>query len=455
MGDLKILQDYLDSQSQKKLIVSVIILIAVIIFSFFIHQYQIVLHEVKATVEVINGLYLDESKTYLNPKLTDDMIVDAYAQAKAVSGYQGKYLESLVEDVDTKYHAVQELSRLYQDDHLIIEGDKIHHSMPLKEEVQQADVVRLRQSIPPKDDPFYKTLRREYDQIDNVFSSLGKVSNSIKQLPQDYYFASLKEDIESYHAVETTLEEIEMHPQSENVVDQLHEKGEQFGQKLILHMEDLVNNPDIIDAIFKTESIANPLTGTPVDPRPLVALTFDDGPCQNTLEIMKVLDHYNIKATFFQVGRFIEEYPEITAQVSHAGHTIGNHSYSHANFDELSASEIQSEINKTQDLVTEITGSEPMYYRTPYGNGRRQMMKLYPGLEPIFWNVDSEDWLSDDTTTTVDHILTTLHHRSIILMHDSHESTTEAIKQLIPELIDQGYIFVSPGQIPEADNYRL
>ena len=76
-------------------------------------------------------------------------------------------------------------------------------------------------------------------------------------------------------------------------------------------------------------------------------------------------------------------------------------------------------------------------------------------MEPIYWNVDSEDWLSKDEQITNEHIANHLQHRSIILMHDTQLSTTEAIKTLIPHLKEQGYVFVSPTQIPEADSYRL
>lgn len=116
------------------------------------------------------------------------------------------------------------------------------------------------------------------------------------------------------------------------------------------------------------------------------------------------------------MGLHVEQYPKIAKEVADRGYLIGNHSYQHPNFDELDDASIQQEINKTQDLIEAATGVRPNMYRPPYGNGKGKMDRLYPELLPVFWNVDSEDWLSRNSQTVIDHVLATMKPRAIILM---------------------------------------
>lgn len=177
-----------------------------------------------------------------------------------------------------------------------------------------------------------------------------------------------------------------------------------------------------------------------------VALTFDDGPGYNsTQRILKTLAQYNVKATWFVLGTSCENNPEILKQIAAAGHEIGNHSYSHANFFNLSIDGVLSEVNSTQNIVRNLTGVTPSYVRPPYGN-YNQAISSSIGLGIAMWNVDSLDWKLKNGNSSYQQVMSTLKENPVILFHDIYESSADAIALLVPKLIADGYTFVTYSQ---------
>ena len=194
-----------------------------------------------------------------------------------------------------------------------------------------------------------------------------------------------------------------------------------------------------------------PQTGREIDPnRPMIAITFDDGPGQYTSLILDCLEENGQAATFFVVGTNIERFPEIVTRADSIGCEIGSHTYSHGNLNNMSASAIQNEITRTDNLISDATGHVASIMRPPYGS-HNQTVRNNVGKPLILWNVDTEDWRTRSTQSTVNSVLNNAHDGAIILMHDIHKSTVDAALIFIPELVARGYQLVT---VSELASYR-
>lgn len=189
-----------------------------------------------------------------------------------------------------------------------------------------------------------------------------------------------------------------------------------------------------------------------------VALTFDDGPCKRyTPEILDILNEYGIKATFFVVGKNAQQYPEIVLEEYNKGHEIGNHTYSHPNLRGLSAKRISDEITKTQEILSKITGKSPALFRPPGGYLNNDIVDCIgqSNCRPVLWSwrQDTKDWSNTPSEQIVNNILGNLKDGDIILFHDFHSGkspTPDALRKLIPILINDGYSFVTVSELIET-----
>lgn len=180
--------------------------------------------------------------------------------------------------------------------------------------------------------------------------------------------------------------------------------------------------------------------------KPMVALTFDDGPGPYTERLLGYLKKYNARATFFLVGSSVNRYPNAVRKASKMGCEIGNHSYSHPSLTGLSIQGVQQQISTTNSLVKKITGKNPTLVRPPYGAYSSAVCSAV-GLPVILWNVDTRDWETRNAQATVNHIKTHVKDGDIILMHDIHSQTVDAAAQIIPWLQAQGYQLVTVSEL--------
>lgn len=191
-----------------------------------------------------------------------------------------------------------------------------------------------------------------------------------------------------------------------------------------------------------------------IDPdKPMVAFTYDDGPSvdNSTDRILNVMEEYGAVCTFFELGERVDEEGDRGAQLLQRelklGCEIGTHSYSHPNLYELSAEGIQNEAQKSIDAIVRATGQPPTIMRPPYGNGNDEIAQIF-GLPAINWDVDTLDWSSRNADAVVEEV-----HKignldgCIVLMHSIYGSSAEATERLVPELIDQGYQFVTVSEL--------
>jgi len=227
----------------------------------------------------------------------------------------------------------------------------------------------------------------------------------------------------------------------------------------------LTIEPAILHQTCKYESeISTP------PPKKRVALTFDDGPEPGQTElILATLKKYNISAAFFMIGRKAQQHPEVVAKVHAAGHLIiGNHSWDHPNFHEISAAEQAEEVLRNETVLG--SNLQPKLFRYPYGNSTCETNDLVRsrGYRIVGWHIDSCDWAFDKTGSVdvkeaiscgvlaqyhndyVGHVVSAARarHGGIVLMHEIHPNTLKQLEEIITQMISEGFTF---GTILDAD----
>lgn len=181
-----------------------------------------------------------------------------------------------------------------------------------------------------------------------------------------------------------------------------------------------------------------------------VALTFDDGPSKEvTPRILDTLAQHGAKATFFMIGNQAKMLPEIAQQVAAAGHEIGNHTMDHADLSKLDPGSIRKKIGDAADSIEHATGIQPYLVRPPYGAYNDAVLNdaANQGDSLILWSVDSLDWQSRNADAVINEIQKEITSGAIILMHDIHPSTADALPRLLDWLESQGYQFVTVSQL--------
>jgi len=188
-----------------------------------------------------------------------------------------------------------------------------------------------------------------------------------------------------------------------------------------------------------------------------IALSFDDGPSEHTTELLKILKQYKVKATFFWLGKAIENHPEIVKQAYQQGHLIANHSFSHAKLNQLSAEQLwKNEILPTQNLLKSLINYQPKLFRAPFGEITDQQIEYLAKhqMKVIGWSLDSNDWRYSQDENGHKNIISIIqdHYESnsIIVMHDGggdRHQTLLAVKKLIPEMQAKGYSLVTIDEI--------
>lgn len=177
-----------------------------------------------------------------------------------------------------------------------------------------------------------------------------------------------------------------------------------------------------------------------------VAITFDDGPNNNTLSVLQTLKENHAKATFFMVGNMMNSHKEIVKQVLENGNEIGSHSYDHSNLTKLSNEELKNNLSLTESVYNEITNEKLSLLRPPYGSINSDV-KESVDYSFILWSLDSEDWKSRDANIISEDVLNTVQDGDVILLHDIHLFSSEALKTILPELYARGYQVVTVSQL--------
>ena len=182
-----------------------------------------------------------------------------------------------------------------------------------------------------------------------------------------------------------------------------------------------------------------------------IAMTFDDGPSAVlTPKLLDLLAARHIKATFFVNGENVAEHPEIVAKAAKEGHEIGNHSWSHPNFGKMSQENVRTQVQRTDDTIKSATGKRPTLLRPPYGSiTEREKRWIHDefGYDIILWDVDPLDWKRPGPAVVRSRILKETRPGSIVLSHDIHPGTIEAMPSTLDELEAKGFKFVTVSEL--------
>ncbi len=182
-----------------------------------------------------------------------------------------------------------------------------------------------------------------------------------------------------------------------------------------------------------------------------VAMTFDDGPHpQNTPRLLDMLRARNIKATFYVIGRSVDLYPNVVRRTVAEGHEIGNHTHTHRLLSKLGMDDVRQEISRCRDAIVRAAGVQPRTMRPPYGGmlqTQREMVFKEFGNPCILWSVDPLDWKRPGPGVVSSRILSGTTAGSIILAHDLHSQTVDAMPAAMDGLLKRGFRFVTVSQL--------
>lgn len=190
----------------------------------------------------------------------------------------------------------------------------------------------------------------------------------------------------------------------------------------------------------------------------VIALTFDDGPHEKTIEILDLLSKYSAKATFFCIGKQIEKYPKTVERIIAEGHSIGNHSYSHSNWNGFfSTQKIVFEIEQTNALITTFTNKKNSLFRPPFGVTNPNIAKAISKTNQITigWNIRSLDTVIKNENSILERIKKRVHPGSIVLLHDTSAKTVSVLEQLLLFLQSESYQTITIDElleIPKDEN---
>lgn len=174
-----------------------------------------------------------------------------------------------------------------------------------------------------------------------------------------------------------------------------------------------------------------------------IAITFDDGPSTVYTEILlDGLKERGVKATFFLTGREIQYSKDVVKRMSDEGHIVGNHTYSHIDLKRTNYKAAKEEIDKTNQCIKEITGSEPKYIRPPYGDWNDKLLEE-TDMSIVLWSVDPEDWKDQNAAIVARRVIKNTKPGDVILLHDIFKTSVQAAFIIIDDLQSKGYNFVT------------
>ena len=192
-----------------------------------------------------------------------------------------------------------------------------------------------------------------------------------------------------------------------------------------------------------------------------LALTYDDGPNDpHTMRVLEVLARHNVRATFFLIGRYVQQRPEIVREVVNAGHVIGNHTFTHPLLTFKTAAEVRKELSDCRSAIQDAVGKHSSLFRPPFGGRRPAVLCIARelGLEPIMWNVTGYDWNAPAATVIEKKVSSQIRGGDVILLHDGghkqmgadRSQTVLATDHLITRYKSEGYDFATIQQMLEG-----
>ena len=188
-----------------------------------------------------------------------------------------------------------------------------------------------------------------------------------------------------------------------------------------------------------------------------VAISFDAAwGDEQTEDLLDILDKYKVKATFFLVGDWVDNFPDDVKEIAARGHDIGNHSNTHPHMPQLSTGEETAEIQKCNEKIEALSGTPPTLFRAPYGDYNNDVVNTVKslGMYCVQWDVDSLDWKDPSPDQMCSNVVSKVQDGSIVLMHNGAKNTPAALPSIIEGIQDKGFdIVLIKDLIPEGEYY--
>lgn len=209
-------------------------------------------------------------------------------------------------------------------------------------------------------------------------------------------------------------------------------------------------------ALYQPSDLVHPVRHYVDVNRPMVSLTFDDGPVKKNTELaIELLNTYDARATFFMLGFRMERNHEVVLDVLNSGHEIASHTYNHPDLTEKKTN-LSYQYSRNQEILSEITQGQASIglLRPPYGAFNQKVKESSP-YPLILWSLDTLDWKTLDAQATHDHIMTNVKDGDVILLHDLHAPSVESLRTVLPALVDAGYQIVTVSEMMEARGIEM
>lgn len=403
--------------------------------------------EVQAAVQ---QLYLDEQQDYLNPEVTGALIEKTVEEVERLVGNETDPYYLKAQEAQSKYQAVEALNEIYDTEAVVIKGDHVQTNLKLHDDLTLTSIQEISSRQPlTSEDELSKMINQLYSEATLVLEDVAEVEELLATLPKEVsestdFATVLPQLIET----EAELHRLNGQPSIATLQSDFENKVSQIAEVLKTQAATTDFDEKLLATMFECQALSKELSGSLLDSRKLVSLTFDDGPNPlYTQQVLDILAQYDVKATFFLLGQEVVRHPELAKKIVEEGHTVANHSFGHPNLADISDEEVLQEINQTQAAIFDATGVTATMYRMPYGAGGARVVNMFPELESVIWNVDSEDWISDDAYLIYENVAANMLPHTVILMHDKHQSTVDSLELIIPDLLDQGYEFVDPLEV--------
>lgn len=406
--------------------------------------------------EAVESLFMDGQHNYLKANISESDFAQAKEAIENLSNKKQALYQKSYTQAEAMFNAVKSLNDIFETEELIIQGDLVQ---PFEELVVKSSVTNelLSESRSQLESNFseLKTgalineIRSLYQFADEVVSYAQLAHNSLNNLPLNVSNrAQLLDVINAIQAIELQLTDHSKQTQVIELKDELQLYANKIGDVIVAGLELGEYDAGFWDEVYWTDTLVYYFEGPPIMETPLISLTFDDGPNEEfTPQLLDILAKHDVKATFFVVGAYVDEFPDVARRIVNEGHIIANHTYNHPDLSVESDEEVLKQILWTQDSIEDATGVWPTIYRLPFGAGGQRVIELLDDMTSILWNIDSMDWHYHDAELTYDNIMANLQSNSLLLMHDTHQATPDVIDRLIPVLKEMNYDFVSPNEV--------
>lgn len=214
---------------------------------------------------------------------------------------------------------------------------------------------------------------------------------------------------------------------------------------------------EVADVFLLSKPRKIPIYGVNTEEK-IASFTFDAAyGSDKTEKILDILDQYEIKATFYLVGFWVDKYPELTKEIFDRGHEIGTHSNMHEHMSKMSASDIQNDLSVSVKKIEEITGKKVELFRAPYGEYNDTLVEEAEKLNlfTIQWNVDSLDWKGISAQEMTKRVISRIKEGAIMLYHNNSDHIVDALPTIIELLKGRGYRFATVGDMIYRENYKI